>query len=159
MFYPFILIVPNKMRWFRFDYNACLGSLGCYPPTADHTKNQFSYYSPLCCLIKYLKGTLVNMACRYRVSHETWQLVNNFKCLLPHTVLNIKDKKKYLTRIYFTVKSILTLVSNKLSNYGRRHFKLFKNCHVPFDTLYLKAVFTIILNIFLYKVRNDYLWG
>ena len=28
-------------------------------------------------------------------------------------------------------------VSNSLSNYGRRHFKLFTNCHVSWDTLYL----------------------
>ena len=26
----------------------------------------------------------------YRVSHETWQLMNSFECLLPYTVLNIK---------------------------------------------------------------------
>ena len=27
----------------------------------------------------------------YRVSHEIWQLVKSFKCLLPHIVLDIKD--------------------------------------------------------------------
>ena len=27
--------------------------------------------------------------------------------------------------------------SNNLTNYGRRHFKLFTNCHVSWDTLYL----------------------
>ena len=27
----------------------------------------------------------------YRVSHETWQLVNSFECLLPFQVLYIKD--------------------------------------------------------------------
>ena len=30
------------------------------------------------------------------------------------------------------------LVSNNLTDYGRRHFKLFTNCHVSWDTLYIK---------------------
>ena len=28
---------------------------------------------------------------RYRVYHGTWQLVNSFECLLPQTLLEIKD--------------------------------------------------------------------
>ena len=31
--------------------------------------------------------------------------------------------------------SSFSLISNKLTNYGRRHFKLFINCHVLWDTL------------------------
>ena len=31
---------------------------------------------------------------------------------------------------------LFSLVSNSLTNYGRRHFKLFTNCHVSWDTLY-----------------------
>ena len=31
---------------------------------------------------------------------------------------------------------LVTLVSNNLSNYGRRHLELFTNCHVSWDTLY-----------------------
>ena len=31
----------------------------------------------------------------------------------------------------------VSLVSNNLSNYGRRHFKLFTNCLVLWDTLYV----------------------
>ena len=67
--------------------------------------------------------------------------------LLPHTLLDSKDffkfklflLKKCLTYMNFNVKSILLVssVSNILSNYGRRHFKLFTNCHVSWDTLYL----------------------
>ena len=30
---------------------------------------------------------------------------------------------------------IIFLVSNNLTNYGRRHFKIFSNCHVSWDTL------------------------
>jgi len=30
------------------------------------------------------------------------------------------------------------LVSNNLTNHGRRHSKLFTNCHGPWDTLYVK---------------------
>ena len=32
---------------------------------------------------------------------------------------------------------LVSLVSNNLSNYKRRHFKLFTTCHVSWDTLYL----------------------
>ena len=50
---------------------------------------------------------------KYRVSHETWQLVISFECFLPYTVLDIKDFlqfilfKKCFTQMYFTFKSIL----------------------------------------------------
>ena len=27
----------------------------------------------------------------YRLSHETWQLVNSFECLVPYSVLDIED--------------------------------------------------------------------
>ena len=47
----------------------------------------------------------------YRLSHETWQLVNSFECLVPYSVLDIEDfcglfRKKYFTQIYFTLKLI-----------------------------------------------------
>ena len=32
------------------------------------------------------------------------------------------------------------MVSNNLENYGRRHFKIFTNCHVSWDTLYIPLV-------------------
>ena len=32
---------------------------------------------------------------------------------------------------------LVSLVSNNLSNYKRRHFKLFTNCHVSWDTQYI----------------------
>ena len=31
---------------------------------------------------------------------------------------------------------LFSLVSNNLTNYGRRHFKLFTDCYVSWDTLY-----------------------
>ena len=37
---------------------------------------------------------------KYRVSHETWQLVNSFECLLPWTVLDIK----HFFAVYFVNK-------------------------------------------------------
>ena len=49
----------------------------------------------------------------YRVSHETWQLVNSFERLLPYTVLYIEDfsqfisLKKSFSQIFFTLKSNL----------------------------------------------------
>ena len=39
----------------------------------------------------------------YRVSHETWQLVNSFECRLPYTVLDYK----IFAQTYFTLKLIL----------------------------------------------------
>ena len=36
---------------------------------------------------------------------------------------------------------LVSLVSNKLTNYGRRHFKQFTNCHVSWDTLYIEFDF------------------
>ena len=32
----------------------------------------------------------------YRVSHETWQFLNSFKCLLPYAVLDIKDFLQFI---------------------------------------------------------------
>ena len=37
------------------------------------------------------RGKTSKQAVTYRVSHETWQLVNSFECLLPHTVLWYED--------------------------------------------------------------------
>ena len=43
----------------------------------------------------------------YRVFHETWQLVNSFECLLPYTLIDIKDflqfnllKKMFYSNIF-----------------------------------------------------------
>ena len=35
---------------------------------------------------------------------------------------------------------LVSIVSNNLSNYGRRHFELFTSCHVSWDTLYLQSL-------------------
>ena len=45
---------------------------------------------------------------------------------------------------------LFSLVSNNLANYGRRHFKIFSNCHVSWDTLYYKIVYSIRLLLKLY---------
>ena len=45
---------------------------------------------------------------------------------------------------------LVTLVSNNLSNYGRRHLELFTNCHVSWDTLYqqkIKGIYLLTLNM------------
>ena len=88
----------------------------------------------------------------YRVSHETWQLVNSFECRLPYIVLYINrclqfvSFKKSFAQICFTLNLILlcynsyiiflllSLVWNNLTNYGRRHSKIFTNCYVTWDT-------------------------
>jgi hypothetical protein len=50
---------------------------------------------------------------RYRVSHETWQLVNSYESRLPYTLLDIKGFLQFIklkisfSEIYFTFKPIL----------------------------------------------------
>ena len=74
------------------------------------------------------------------MSHETWQLVNSLECFLPYTVLIYKNILQFILFkkiFYFCYFLLFSLVSNSLTN-GSRHFKLFTNCHVSWDTLYLK---------------------
>ena len=35
---------------------------------------------------------------------------------------------------------IILFIIKQLKNYGRRHFKIFTNCHVSWDTLSLKSI-------------------
>ena len=83
----------------------------------------------------------------------TKHYVNGFKCLLPYIILDSKDFLQFIsltnsfTQIYFTLKSIFykmtamlyfllfSFVLKNLTNCGRRHKKLFTNCHVSRDTL------------------------
>ncbi len=86
------------------------------------------------------------------VSHKTWQLLNSFECRFTFTVLwylrlfAVYYIKKLVhkwilhwNQFYFYMTPIwyFFLVSIKLTNYGRRHFNLFTNCHVSWDTLYV----------------------
>ena len=46
-------------------------------------------------------------------------------------------------------------MSNSLTNYGRRHFKLFTNCHVSWDTLY-ENIFGFDVNFLCLRyLKND----
>jgi len=108
----------------------------------------------------------------YRVSHETWQLVNSFKYLLPkfvklydtmlhssHIIVNIDFKVKYIW-----VKDVLKELTCKKSLnhntvFGRRHSELFTNCPVSRDTLcsqniyiYISKYMIFSWNIFWIKV-------
>ena len=101
-------------------------------------------------------------ASSYSVSHETWQLVNSLECLIPQfvklfvipkTIIKVYIKESYYHKINFKVKYILAkyflneinckqpLISNTV--YGRRHSRLFTNCHVSWDTLYHLFVLNI----------------
>jgi len=42
-----------------------------------------------------------------------------------------------MNAIKFSV--LFSLTTNNLTYYGRRHFKLFTNCHVSWDTLYVNT--------------------
>ena len=111
--------------------------------------------------------------------------MNGFECLLPYIILDIKDFFQFIsltnsfTQIYFTLKSIVykktailyfllfSFVSKSLTNCGRRHLKLFTNCHASWDTLYLRFTSLICKDIgviksvlvaktqFLCKPHND----
>ena len=87
----------------------------------------------------------------YRVSHETWQLVNGFECSIYYIrywrLLKVYfvNKLFYSNIFYFEINFLkmtamlyfllFSFVSMNLTNYGRRHLKLFTNCHVSWDTL------------------------
>ena len=43
-----------------------------------------------------------------------------------------------------------------LTNYGRRHLKLFTNCHVSCDTLYQYHVAKIEVKIFPFKFKSHF---
>ena len=57
-------------------------------------------------------NTVTSSIKSYRVSHETWQLVNGFECLLSYIILDILDFFQFIlltnsfTQIFFTLKSI-----------------------------------------------------
>ena len=107
----------------------------------------------------------------YRVSHETWQLVNNFECRLPYTVLkavkalcrsfslkNLLLKYILYFEINFTITKLLLNIfiivfGIKELNKLWKKIKLFTNCHVSWDTryiwhkkLYRKFIYDIIIN-------------
>ena len=96
----------------------------------------------------------LNYLVTYRVSHETWQLVNSsnvfFRSLIPKRIIkNILWQSSYSKmdlkiKIYLS-KSFFNFINCKTSNtvYRRRHSKLFTNCHVSWDTLYLNQ-FTML---------------
>ena len=133
---------------------------------ADNVKRYFTPYIHIYRPLFFKEGEINNIlknispsSCTteiiiaYRVSHETWQFVNGFECLLPYIILDIEDFLKFISlmnsfsQIYFTLNSIsynmtdmlyfllFSFVSQNLTNYGRRHLKLCTNCHVSWDTL------------------------
>ena len=104
-------------------------------------------YSP----VVMFRGT----PCIYTVSHDSWQIVLNVffhnmsSCLLPKIIIINVLWHPYYSKIDFLVKYIwvkcvfktkLTAKKSLISNTecGRWHSKLFTNCHVLWDTLYLK---------------------
>ena len=125
-------------------------------------------------------GTLVT----YRVSHETWQLVNSFECLLPYSVLIYKDflqfisLQKSFTQIYFTLKQfyfkynwqiilfIILFDINQLKKLGKKTFQTIHHLscfvgHPVFCGKFIVCLHSVHANLheplcltFLYKERN-----
>ena len=52
--------------------------------------------------------------------------------------------------------SLFSLVTNNLTYYGRRHFKLLTNCHVSWNILYILSVFEYfhLLCILMLKIHS-----
>ena len=93
-------------------------------------------------------------ATRYRVSHETWELMKCYKCLLSQFVklfepqennikffmaaifskIDFKVKYIWVKDLFNEINCIHYLISNTV--FGRRHSKPFINSHVSWDTLY-----------------------
>jgi len=103
----------------------------------------------------------------YRVFHETWQLVNSFEHLLPNSVLDviktfcslfsfINNLLKYIlfwNPFYYNMTTmkyflLISLLSNNLTNCGRRHFKLFTNYNVSWDTSFFSFLCKVVFAFF-----------
>ena len=58
---------------------------------------------------------------------------------MTYTLLDISVIFQFISAIKYSL--LVSLVLNKLTNYGRRHFKQFTNCHVLWDTLFIEFHF------------------
>ena len=65
------------------------------------------------------------------------------KCIQINSILKSILIKYDCLVIFF----IIFLLLNNSTNYGRRHFKLFTNCHVSWDTLYVPHNARILLTL------------
>ena len=98
---------------------------------------------------------------KYRLSYETWQLLNILKCLLPELVKLFDTKENIICKFYYSKihPKIKIYYSKRFFNrtklkkvfkaypvFGRLHSKLFINCHVPWNTWYLIYLPLISLN-------------
>ena len=86
------------------------------------------------------------------------------------TLFQFISLTNFFSQIYFTLKSIFykmtailyflffSFVSKNLTNYERRHLKLFTNCHVSWDTLYvlmhLKHLKRVLLKCFVKQLPH-----
>ena len=103
--------------------------------------------------------------------HDRWWIVFNvffhdnciryLRFFADYFVKQIFYSNIHLFEINFTIKLLpfsislsLSLVSHNLTNYWRRHFKLFTNCHISSDTMYLEKKKTI-LKMFLHHFFNS----
>ena len=109
-------------------------------------------------LISVLKGWIIRhceqaLSKSYRVSHETWPLVNGFECLLPYIILDIKDFSIYFTQVIllwtqFSIKWLPCYISYYTFLYQLELNKLWKktfktihklSCFVDFCVITLHA--------------------
>ena len=106
--------------------------------------------------------------------HDSSELMNDLECRLPNTGLDLKTfcsfvRRKNLLlqymliwdRFYYNKSAIyclvlFSLVSNNLTNYGRRHFKIFSNCHDSWDTLYNRLTFLDLAELVLYQTTGRF---
>ena len=81
-------------------------------------------------------------------------------CIRLNDFLQFISLKKSFSQIYFILKQfyfkyncqiilfiIVFHIMINLKHYGRRHFKLFINCHVSWDTLYIIILWLLKLGI------------
>ena len=93
----------------------------------------------------------------YRVSHETWQFMNSFKCLLPYAVLDINHFLQFilLTKNNSNIYLCSQTKTLDIFNSVRPEVKLFEifnrlQCHILFSILtdtFLKTQKTTVLKI------------
>ena len=139
----FLILINLKILYFslRVDYFK-------YPEAAKVGKYHVALLGP---------GDFVST---YRVSHETWYLVNSFECLLPYTVLYINDFFQFISLKNHLHKC--TLIWNQFCNYKTAILYLFIIFLVSnnfwkkkFKTFHQLSCFVghpVVLKIFLFEI-------
>ena len=151
-----------KTKRFLFSFKDFLSLLLWLPSNLNDLRNYFAFYSLLTRFAEFVDGrrqtwtfqTLPHVqrkGCRgCPTKHDSlWIVFNVFFHIMYYILLTFCSLfsfknllLKYIllwNQFYYNMADIEMFIffswgSNNLTNYGRRHFKVFTNCHVSWDT-------------------------